>query len=57
MYNPLSYLLYLWGLPEQKGWGRFYSHDMGVASRKGVGEGISYGFLLKYVKKGIEKSC
>ena len=36
MYNPLSQLSYLWDLHEQKRWGRFYSHDMGVASRKGV---------------------
>ena len=39
MYNPLSQLSYLWDLHEQKRWGRFYSHDMGIASRKEVAGG------------------
>ena len=34
MYNALLKMSYLWDLLEQKNWGRFYSHNMGVASYK-----------------------
>ena len=54
MYNFLPELSYLWSLLQQKRWERFYNHYMGLASRKEAGD-ISYGFLLKYVNKDIEK--